>query len=165
MNLLSELEVFIETDVVAEVDAEQDQREGTKAEEEIELNAGESPEVQAKLKEVRAKLKAVGEEIIEKEKTLTKFSQAITRANTMLRKVKASIELLKSNRKKADDGIESQMYGWMKVLFRIQQPAYHGGKLIGKDSVKRWQMGTQCSRILQAYSQGMQRRTVLSRVR
>ena len=54
----------------------------------------------------------------------------------MLKKVKASIKILKSNRKKSGDGIESQIYGWMKLLFRIQQPAYHGGKLIGKDSVK-----------------------------
>jgi hypothetical protein len=28
------------------------------------------------------------------------------------------------------------MYDWMKLLFCIQLPAYHGGKLIGKDCVK-----------------------------
>ena len=28
------------------------------------------------------------------------------------------------------------MYDWIKLLFHIQLPAYHGGKLIGKDWVK-----------------------------
>ena len=51
----------------------------------------------------------------------------------MLTKTKVAINAFKAARKRSGDGIESQTFGWMKVLFRVQQPAYHGGKLIGGD--------------------------------
>ena len=54
----------------------------------------------------------------------------------MLTKTNDAIKASKGARRRAGDGIESQPFDWMKLLFRVQQPAYHGGKLIGKDCIK-----------------------------
>ena len=76
----------------------------------------------------------------------------------MLKKVRENILTLKASRRKSGDGIETQMYDWMKLMFRIQQPAYHGGKLIGKDSVKMmgnaYEMFGQFKEILKANKKG-----------
>ena len=53
----------------------------------------------------------------------------------MLEKVRDAIFTFKEGRRRSGDGIETQIYDWIKLLFRIQLPAYHGGELIGKDCV------------------------------
>jgi len=50
--------------------------------------------------------------------------------------MKAKIVEFKSGRKKSGDGIETAMFTFLKSAYRIQLPAYHGGKLIGKDCAK-----------------------------
>ena len=134
-NLLLELDSFLESEVhVGEEDAEVEGDDGEQ-EETTEIES-ENVEVNAKVNEIKDKLKGVQKEIDDKEKTYKKFSGAVSKANTMLKKVRDDIATFKASRRRLGDGIETQMYDWMKLLFCVQLPAYHGGKLIGKDCVK-----------------------------
>ena len=65
-------------------------------------------------------------------KTFNNFKTAIKRADSMLTKTNEAIKASKSARQEYGDIIESQLFAWIKILFRVHQPAYHGGKLIGK---------------------------------
>ena len=69
----------------------------------------------------------------------------------MLTKTNDAIKASKATRRRAGDGIELQLFDWMKLLFRVQQPAYHGGKLIGnciKMTTNAYQMFTRFATIL-----------------
>ncbi|KAL7524102.1 hypothetical protein ACHAXR_002598, partial [Thalassiosira sp. AJA248-18] len=137
-DLLTEMDQIIEEEDNVEEGSADDYDEGQDNQEDgapTEVES-ENEEVQAKINELKVNLKSVQNEINELEKIFNKFSGTISKANKMLKKIRENISTYKSDRKKSGDGIESEMFDWMKLFFRIQQPAYHGGKLIGKDSVK-----------------------------
>ena len=105
------------------------------------INPGESVEssnavVQGKIDEIKERLREVKVDVKNRERTFNNFKTAIKRANNMLTKTNEAIKASKGARRQSGDGIESQLFGWMKILFCIQQPAYHGGKLIGKNCMK-----------------------------
>ena len=75
---------------------------------------------------------------VNNERMFKTFSNTIIKANSMLKKVKDTINDFKASRKKLGDGIETHMYDWLKTLFHVHLPSYHGGKLIDKDCV--WMM-------------------------
>ena len=105
------------------------------------IDPGESVEssnavVQEKIDEIKERLRDVEVDVANRERIFNNFKTAIKRADNMLTKTNEAIKASKGARRQSGDGIESQLFGWMKVLFRIHQPAYHGGKLIGKDCMK-----------------------------
>ena len=51
----------------------------------------------------------------------------------MLTKTNDAIKASNDVRRRYGDGIKSLLFGRMKALFHVQQPAYHRSKLIGKD--------------------------------
>ena len=70
------------------------------------------------------------------ESLFNNFKTAIKRADNMFTKTNEAIKASKSAQRQSGDGIRLQLFAWMKILFSVQQPAYHGGKLIGKDCMK-----------------------------
>ena len=139
-DLLAELDEVINKDVpVDEPIVEGNPDDDSDADDDDNSVSAEEPaetgnvEVQQKIDELQEKLKQVDDEIRVNEKVFTNFSQAIKRTNNMLTKTRVAINASKAARKRSGNGIESQIFRWMKYLFRVQQPAYHGGKLIGGD--------------------------------
>ena len=96
----------------------------------------ENGNVQAKISEIKQTLVEVETLIARKDKVFLAFSDAVTHANKMLTKTWEAITVFKSTRRRLGDGIETKLFDWMKLLFKVQQPAYHGGKVIGKDCTK-----------------------------
>ena len=69
-------------------------------------------------------------------KKRAKITSRLKTARTYLKKLKDSIVVFKSDRKKSGDGIESQMFSVLKVQFGVKMQAYHGGTMTGKDIQK-----------------------------
>ncbi len=136
-DLMAELDAFIDADLLSAEDAGDDEgRHDENDDTNIGLVESNNPQVQGKIVDIKKQLKDVQGKIDEFDKAFKKFSGSISRAKAMLKKVKEAILTFKSARSKSGDGIETQLFAWMKLMFRIQQPAYHGGKLIGKDCVQ-----------------------------
>ena len=139
-DLLEALDSFIEEDVLVD-EVVEGVFEDELVEGEDDVDPSEPVEsanavVQDKIDEIKERLREVEVDVENRERTFNHFSTALRRAGNMLTKTNEAIKASKSTRRQSGDGIESQLFGWMKILFRVQQPAYHGGKLIGKDCMK-----------------------------
>ena len=124
-------------------DSDVEEDAGDKEQEETEAVEGQEATVvpnanafEAKLVAVMTKIKEVEKVIAEKGKSDRKHSSAINRANAMLKLVKENISIFKAGRRKDENGIETQIYDYLKAMYCIQLPVYHGGASIGKDCVK-----------------------------
>ena len=92
--------------------------------------------VHKKIHETNNTLKKDSKEFDNLTKKRKKIDNQLNRADKMIKQIKAKVQEFKSNRKTSGDGIETEMFTYLKVVHKIQLPAYHGGKLIGKDCQK-----------------------------
>ena len=100
------LDPFIEEEVhVANDDVEGEDGEG-KQEEIIEIRT-KNAEVQAKIRQFKGQLEEIQKEIDEKTKTYQKISGSISKANSMLEKIRDATATFKASRRRSGDRIET----------------------------------------------------------
>ena len=145
-TFLSSIEAFIDGgDIEEEEDAEEldndtDGDDDAQIEAVFALVANVTPAdqspLQKKICELRQRLKEIQSEMVRLQHERTKITNHLEKARRLLRKMKDKLKEFKNDRKKSGDGVEAAMFEILKSCYHIQLPAYHGGKLIGKDCQK-----------------------------
>ena len=125
-ELLVAIDSFINEDVLVD-DAVGGVFEDKLVEDVEGIDPGESVEssnavVQEKIDETKERLREVEVDVKNRERTFNNFKTTIKRADNMLTKTNEAITASKGARRQSGDGIESQLFGWMKIL-HISYPA------------------------------------------
>ena len=92
--------------------------------------------VEEKKREVRQALHACEREMKPLDEKLKKINAVIKRATTYIKTLTNKATEMKQGRKRAGEGIESQMFKVLMNQYGIKLQAYHGGSLTGKDIQK-----------------------------
>ena len=105
---------------------------------EVTLDQARAPltAVQKRIAEVRKIRKETEKALKPLQKKRNKITNKLAKARAYLKTIKEKIKKFKSERKKADDGIETQMFTILKNVYGVKLQAYHGGCLTGKDIQK-----------------------------